>query len=63
MKTIIKILTNGRVMSAVISALGAIVSAMCAGCKLYCGELAIKDFECAITGTQNVSTNDVKELN
>lgn len=63
MKCILKILTNGRVMSAVISALGAIVSAMCAGCKLYCGELAIKDFECAITGTQNVSTNEVKEIN
>lgn len=62
MKTIFRILTNGRVMSAVVSAIGAIISALCAGCRLYCGELAVKDFDCSITGFHTV-TNDVKELN
>lgn len=48
MKTVIKIITNGRVISAVVSALGAIISAICAGCKLYCGELSVKEFEASI---------------
>lgn len=48
MKMLIKVLTNGRVMSAVISAVGAIISAICAGCRLACGEMTIKEFEAEI---------------
>lgn len=60
MKFIIKILTNGRVISAVISALGAIVSACCAGCKLTMGEMAIKDFNAEIFNSFHSSTNQIK---
>lgn len=35
---------NTRVITAVVSAVGAIISAMLAGCKVYFGEIAAKDF-------------------
>lgn len=59
MSKILKILTNGRVISAVISALGAIVSACCAGCRLYCGEMAISKLECDIFSPYHSMTNKV----
>lgn len=42
MKKILSICTNGRVISAVVSALGAIISALCAGCRLYCSEFSLE---------------------
>lgn len=57
MSKIIKICTNGRVISAIVSALGAIISAICAGCKLYCGEIAVKDFDCEIFSQYHSLTN------
>ena len=60
---VIKILTNGRVISAIVSAIGAIISACCAGCKLYCGELTVKDFDCAIWDVNHSITNVVNKVN
>lgn len=57
MRLILKVLTNGRVISAVISALGAIVSACCAGCRLAFGEMSFKDFEAEIFSSYNTTTN------
>ena len=57
-KLIKNVLLNGRVWSAIVSAVGAIVSALCAGCRLYLGEMQVKDLECSI-GT---STNNVQEI-
>lgn len=50
---VLKVLTNGRVISAIVSAIGAIISAVCAGCKLYCGEIAVKDYGCEIFSQYN----------
>ncbi len=63
MRKIIKVLANGRVMSAIISALGAIVSAVCAGCKLYLGELTFKDFEAEIYSAYSNTTNATSIIN
>lgn len=57
MRKIIKVLTNGRVLSAIVSALGAIISAVCAGCKLYLGELSVKDFKAEIYSAYSNTTN------
>lgn len=62
MTKILKLITNGRVISAVISALGAIVSALCAGCKLAFGEMSFKDFEAEIFSLYNTSTNTTQEI-
>lgn len=59
MTKILKICTNGRVISAVVSALGAIISAAFAGCRLCCGEVAVKDFNCEIFSQYNTITNGV----
>ena len=59
---VIQILTNGRVISAIVSALGAIISAVCAGCKLYCGELAVKDFDMSIWDVNRAVTNVYNEV-
>lgn len=53
-----KILLNGRLWSAVVSAIGAIVSALCAGCRLYLGEMQVSELECSI----GVGTNTVQEV-
>ena len=59
---VIKILANGRVISAIVSAIGAIISACCAGCKLYCGELTVKDFDCAFWDVNHSITNVLNEV-
>lgn len=59
---LIKILTNGRVISAVVSALGAIISACFAGCKLCVGEVSVKDFNAEIFSAYNSITNSIKEI-
>lgn len=59
---VIKVLTNGRVISAIISALGAIVSAFFAGCKLYVGEMTLKEFEAEIFSAFNTTTNEISEV-
>lgn len=56
---IFKILFNPRVATAIVSAIGAIVSALCAGCQLCIGELAVKDFNAEIFGNNN-STNKIE---
>lgn len=59
MNTIIKkTLLNGRLWSAVISAVGAIVSAVLAGCKLYVGELSCKDVGCELLPALLCTTNN-----
>lgn len=60
---LLKILINGRVISAVISALGAIISAACAGCKLTLGEMSVKDFEAEIFSSYNTITNTFNKDN
>ena len=59
---IIKVLFQPRVITALISALGAIVSACFAGCKLGFTELAVKDFEAEIFSVYNNSTNLIQEV-
>lgn len=62
MRLIIKVLTNGRVISAVVSALGAIISACCAGCRLAFGEMSFRDFEAEIFSSYNQVTNQIQEI-
>lgn len=62
MRLIFKVLTNGRVISAVVSALGAIISACCAGCRLAFGEMTFKDFEAEVFSSYNQITNQIQEI-
>lgn len=56
----VNVLKNGRVISAIVSAVGAIISAFFAGCRLYVGEMNVKDFEATIKFTNN--TNEVTNV-
>lgn len=60
---ILKIIANPRVVTAVISALGAIISACCAGCRLAFGEMSFKDFEAEIFSSYNTITNQMEVIN
>lgn len=43
-----RLLLNGRIWSALISAVSAVICAVLAGCKLYIGDMSIKDFAAEI---------------
>ena len=58
----IKVILNPRVWSAIISAVGAIISAMFAGCALRTGEFKLKDFTVEIFSPYHTSTNNVQEV-
>lgn len=44
---IVKVLFNGRVISAVVSAVSAVICACLAGCRLMCAELELQVGNCA----------------
>ena len=58
-KKILKVLFNPRVVTAIISAIGAVISAVCAGCKLSMGEMCVKDFSAEIFNVYHSITNGV----
>ena len=55
---IIKNICSTRVLTAIVSAVSAIVCAVLAGCKLYVGELALKDANAEILSSY-CNTNEV----
>ncbi len=55
---IVKMLFGKRVLTAVVSVVSAIVCAVLAGCKLYVGELALKEVNAEILSTY-CNTNGV----
>lgn len=55
---IVKNIFSTRVLTAIVSAVSAIVCAVLAGCKLYVGELALKDANAEIFSTY-CNTNGV----
>ena len=59
MNRIIKNLFSTRVITAVVSAVSAIVCAVLAGCRLSVGECAIKDFHSEILSVY-CNTNNVR---
>lgn len=59
----VKALLNPRVISAIVSAIGAIISALFAGCSLCMGELSIKDFKAEIFNQYHSVTNSMETIN
>lgn len=61
MNRIVKSLVSPRVLTAVISAVSAVICAVFAGCKLYVGEMALKDVSSEIMSNYCAPTNTISK--
>ena len=61
MNRIFKNLVSPRVLTAVVSAVSAVICAVLAGCRLYVGEMALKDVSSEIMSNYCSPTNTISK--